>query len=86
MAICQCFLLLQILSCKIGLGKSSKNAGLFALITLETAEDMSVCIEKLDKKDFGGKILETKKVLNFKNCAKNNIRVLVKSLYYLNAL
>lgn len=44
------------------MGKGPKATGLFALIGVESSKELAVCIDKLDKKELNGKILETKKV------------------------
>lgn len=44
-----------VVNCKVGGLRSQKDAGLFALVTMETEKDVQVCVAKLNETNFNGK-------------------------------
>ena len=50
-------------NCKVGMMKSQKDAGgLFALVAMESADDVNVCIRKLNQTVFRGNTISVMKV------------------------
>lgn len=52
----------KVVKCKVGSMKSQRTAGLFALVTMETANDAAACIENLNQYLFKGQKLLVKKL------------------------
>lgn len=55
-------LIIQVVNCKVGGLRSQKDAGLFALVTMETEKDVQVCVAKLNETNFNGKQIVVAKV------------------------
>ena len=58
-------LCVQMVNCKVGVMKSQKDAaagGLFALVSMEKPDDVSVCITKLHQTMFRGHKISVMKV------------------------